>query len=66
MKELQEFVNNYGLGISKAELISKAYYKLSANHDDIYTINDLYIHIDGSDYQVIKSKKENRWIVKEF
>lgn len=66
MEELQNFVNQYGFGISKEKLMTAAYYFLSATHTDLYTINERYIHIDGHDYQVIKSRKENRWIVKEF
>ena len=64
MKALQNFVNQFGLGISKEQLITKAYYSLSREHE-CYIINDRYINIDGVEYQVIKSRKENRWIVKE-
>ena len=66
MKELQNFVNGYGLGISKEKLIEKAYFQLTADGHDCYTINDRYISIDGKDYQLIKSRKEDRWVVKEF
>ena len=64
MKELQEFVNGYGLGISKKELVSRAYNRLRANGHSCYIINDLYIACGGKEYQLIKSNKEHRWIVK--
>ena len=36
MKELQEFVNGFGFGISKEKLIEKAYRQLSADGHDCY------------------------------
>lgn len=67
MKErLQKFVNGYGLGISKEKLIGIMYHAFSVETKDTYIINDRYLHIDGIEYQLIKSKKENRWLVKEF
>lgn len=65
MQALQVFVDGYGLGISKEKLVIKAYYSLSAKHD-CYTINGRYISIDGKEFQLIKSRKQDRWIVKEF
>lgn len=66
MKALQNFVDNFGLGISKENLITKAYRQLSANGHDCYIINGKYINVDGEDLQLIKSRKEDRWIVKGF
>ena len=64
--ELQGFVDQYGLGISKVRLIDKAYRFMEGNGHDCYILNDLYIGIDGAEYQLIKSRKEDRWIVKEL
>lgn len=66
MEALQNFVNNFGLGISKEKLITKAYRQLSVDGHDCYIINDLYINIDGEDLQLIKSRKNDCWIVKTF
>lgn len=66
MKSLQEFVNKYGLGISKEELVSEAYYALRVLGYGVYIINDKYLGINDREFQVIKSKKEGRWIVKEI
>ncbi len=66
MKELQEFVNGFGFGISKEKLIEKAYRQLSADGHDCYILNGRYIGIDGKEYQLIKSRKNDAWIAKEF
>ena len=66
MKELQSFVNGYGLGISKENLISKAYRQLTSEGHDCCIINGRYISIDGKEYQLIKSRKNDGWIVKEY
>lgn len=66
MTALQNFVNNFGLGISKEKLVEKAYRQLSVDGHDCCILNGKYLIIDGKEYQLIKSKKENRWIAKEF
>ena len=66
MAALQAFVNNFGFGISKKALVEKAYHALRAEGHACYIINELYINVDGEDLQAIKSRKENRWIVKAF
>ena len=64
MEALQAFVARFGLGISKEKLISKAYFQLSHDGHDCCIINGIYICVDGEELQVIKSRRENRWIVK--
>lgn len=64
MERLQEIINGYGFGISKKELIRTAYRILDSEGHDTYILNDLYIGIDGNEYQIIKSRKEDRWIAK--
>ena len=66
MERLQQIINEYGFGISKEKLISKAYWMLKAEGHEVYVLNDKYIGIDGYEYQVIKSLKEGRWIAKEL
>ena len=66
MKRMQEIVNGFGLGITKEKLIEKVYRVLEAEGHDVYVLNDKYIGIDGYEYQVVKSVKEGRWIVKEL
>ena len=66
MNALQNFVNGFGFGISKEELIHKAYRQLTADGHACFIINEKYINVDGEDLQLIKSRKENRWIAKAF
>lgn len=66
MKELQDFVDNFGLGISKEQLASKAYVAMEMLGHEVWLINDRYLHIDDKDYQFIKSRKQDKWIVKDF
>ena len=66
MERLQQIINEFGFGISKEKLIEKAYRVLEAEGHEVYILNDKYIGIDGYEYQVIKSTKENRWVAKEL
>lgn len=67
-KILQKIADKYGLGISKKELVSKIYWEIIAQgiKCDMAILNDIYLNIDKVNYQFIKSKKNNEWIVKEF
>ena len=63
----QEIASWYGFGISKEKLIGKLYWELRAEGWETYQINERYLGVIGEgQYQLIKSKKENRWIVKEY
>ena len=66
MTALQNYIDGFGFGISKKKLIENAYRQLTADGHRCYIINDLYIGIDGEEFQIIKSRKQNRWIAKEF
>lgn len=64
---LQNFVDGYGFGISKEKIADKAYRFLQANGFRPYIINEKYIGVDReNEFQFIKSKKQNRWIVEQF
>ncbi len=64
--ELQGFVDNFGLGISKEKLADKAYRYMESNGHECYTINGKYLGVDGEEFQFIKSRSTNSWIVKEL
>lgn len=66
MRALQNFINGYGLGISKEKLIEKAYRQLESEGNDCCILNGRYIIINGEELQIIKSRKEDRWIAKEL
>lgn len=66
MQELQRFVDRFGFGISKEKLADKAYWYMVSEGHDCYIVNERYIGVDGKEYQFSKSRKQNRWIVKEI
>lgn len=66
MKTLQNFVNNFGIGISKENLVLQACYFMTAQGHECYTISDnKYLGVNGVDYKFIRSKAKNCWTVKE-
>ena len=67
MKELiQNYVDGYGFGISKEKLVNRVYFFLRSKGIYAYIINEKYLGADREEFQFIKSRKENRWIVKQF
>lgn len=66
MRDLQEFVNKFGFGISKKALVSEAYNAMRALGYRVYVINDKYLGVNYHEFQFIKSNKEGKWIVKEI
>ena len=66
MKELQNFVNGFGFGISVVELASKAYWEMKAQGHEVCIVNERYLEVDGVTYLFSKSKKAGGWIVKEI
>ncbi len=66
MKELQNFIESYGFGISKEKLADKAYYHMAAGGHQVCMVNERYLEVDGTTYYFSKSRKEGRWIAKEF
>ena len=66
MTELQNYIDNYGFGISVQNLCSKAYWQMKADGHEVCIINDRYLELDGKTYYFSKSRKHGRWIAKEF
>lgn len=66
MKELQDFLDCYGLGISVQKMADKAYCYMASKGHDVCMINDRYLEVDGKTYLFSKSRKHNRWIAKEI
>lgn len=66
MTDLQNFVNGFGLGISKEELASKAYNAMEALGHKAVILNSKYLIVDEIEYQFTKSRKQGAWIVKEI
>lgn len=66
MKELQNYIDGFGFGISVKELASKAYRYMAANGHKVCIVNDRYLNVDGTTYLFSKSRKNGRWIAKAF
>lgn len=66
IEKIQNFINNWGLGLSVQDLVDKVYRHMEAEGHQCYTLNERYIGVDDVEYRFIKSRKENRWIVKEM
>lgn len=66
MNELQNFVSQFGLGISVEKLASKAYFHMRALGHKAYIVNDRYLEVDGRNFQLIKSRAHGCWKVKEY
>ena len=66
MKELQNYIENFGFGISAAKLADKAYNYMAAKGHKVCLVNERYLEVDGTTYLFSKSKKHGRWIAKAF
>ena len=64
MKELQNYIDGYGFGISVKELATKAYRHLRSLGYDTCIVNDRYVEVEGTTYLLSKSRKNGRWIAK--
>ena len=64
MKDLQNFVNQFGTGISVKKLVDKAYLAMEAAGHDVCLLNERYIIVDGVEYRF--AKRNGSWVVKEF
>ena len=66
MDDLREFCWGWGMDISKEKFVSKAYFAMVALGHECSILNSRYLIMDGVNYEFIKSRKENRWFVKQF
>lgn len=66
MQELQNFVDKFGFGISVQKLADKAYRQMALLGHDVCMVNERYLEVDGTTYLFSKSRKNNRWVIKEF
>lgn len=64
--EIEKIVLNYGFGISVEELASRVYIELAAQGFAPCLVNDRYIEVNGTTYQLIKSRSKGHWTVREF
>lgn len=66
IEKIQNFINNWGLGLAVKDLTTKVYRHMEAEGHQCYILNDRYISVDDVEYRFIKNRKEGRWIVKLY
>ena len=66
MKDLQNYIDGFGFGISVKELAHKAYRQMEALGHKVCIVNDRYLEVDGTTYLFSKSRKAGGWIAKAF
>lgn len=66
MKELQNYLDGFGFGISVQKLVVQAYRHMADLGYDTCIVNDRYLEVEGRTYLFSKSRKAGRWIAKEF
>lgn len=65
-KLIQNFVNDFGFGISVEKLAVKVYRYLAAYGYAPCIVNDRYIEVNGVTYQLRKTKSKGHWTVVEL
>ena len=60
---LSEVVKNFGLRMSKEELVSKVELLICKDYD-VCVLNEKYLIVNGEKYQFIKTK--NGWVAKQW
>ena len=63
-KELQNFLDGFGFGISVERLACKVYNYMAAKGCEVCLINERHLEVNGATYLFSKSKKHGRWIAK--
>ena len=66
MDMIQNFVDQWGIGMSVEKLADKVYWFAAAQGCDAHAINTRYVSVNGESFRFIKSKKQGRWIVKPW
>ena len=59
---IQNEADKFGLWISKKELAVEIYKAI----ENCSILNEIYLSVEGRNYQFVKSIKNRKWIVKEF
>ena len=63
-RDMQDFVDRFGFGISVAKLAEKVYWAMRALGYDVYMVNDRYVGCEDTTYYFSKSRKNGGWVVK--
>lgn len=65
-ERIQNEADKYGFGISVEKLVVDIYRQLEAQGADICLLNDRYLIAEGRSFQLLKTRKQGRWTVREF
>lgn len=61
---IQNFVNGFGTGCSKENMISNVHRFLNNKNIDNCILNDRYIEIENFIFELIRKRSQGIWIVK--
>lgn len=62
--DLQNYIDNFGFGISVKELASRSYWTMQVAGHEVCIVNDRYLEIDGTTFLFSKSRRNGGWIAK--
>lgn len=65
-KMIEDFVANFGTGISVEKMASMVYWNLFDKVDDACIVNTKYVKLNGKEFQLIRRKSKCMWEVKEI
>lgn len=63
---IENIISKYGFGMSVEELASRVYVELLALGYSPCIVNDRYIEVENTTYQLVKSRSKGHWSVREF
>lgn len=63
---IEQITSKFGFGMSIEELASRVYVELAALGFTPCLVNDRYIEVDGTTYQLRKTRSKGHWTVREF
>lgn len=66
IKELEYHANQHPLRRKVEEVISKCCWHLLGHGIQTTILNERYLIHEGKNYQLIRNRKDNKWIAKEW
>lgn len=61
---IQNYINNFGTGISKENMVTKIHRYLIGSGIDNCILNDKYIEVENHIFEFIRKRSINSWLVK--
>lgn len=63
---IEQITSKFGFGMSVEELASRVYVELEALGFEPCLVNDRYVEVNGTTYQLRKMRSKGHWTVREF